>query len=152
MNTNQSKLLSRQSFFKICLVFVPHAQADISCSLVAVGREFTLLIDYSTGKHWELTLSPKTVMMTYSKEFAMQMTACHIVAELLVKEQHAYPREFINANWPDPRVYNIGNIVFAWCAVKSVSCKEQLDKLQYNFTGPWRVMAVLSGASYSLEH
>jgi hypothetical protein len=30
--------------------------------------------------------------------------------------------------------------------------REQVDKLQYAFTGTWQVMAVLSGASYSLEH
>ena len=34
----------------------PVPGADISCSLVAaVGREFAFLIDYSSGKHWELT-------------------------------------------------------------------------------------------------
>ena len=85
---------------------------DISCSLVAVGREFTFSIDYSSGKHWELTLSQSTAV-TYSKELATWLSACREVAKLLVQEQRAYHRELINAWHPYPRVYSIGKIVFA---------------------------------------
>jgi hypothetical protein len=35
--------------------------ADISRSLVAVGHRFAFPIDYSSGKHWQLTSSPATV-------------------------------------------------------------------------------------------
>ncbi len=48
---------------------------DISCSLVAVGREFAFPIDYSSGRHWELTSSPSTVV-SYSKELATRLSAC----------------------------------------------------------------------------
>jgi hypothetical protein len=129
----------------------PVPGTDISCSLVVVGREFAFPIDYSTGKYWELTSSLTTVM-TYSKELVMCLTACHAIAELLIKEQRAYHREFINANQPDPWVYNIGDIFFAQCAVRSISRREQVGKLQYAFTGPWKVAAVLPSASYSLKH
>ncbi len=44
----------------------PVPGTDISHSLVAIGREFAFPIDYSSGKHWELTLSPATVV-SYSK-------------------------------------------------------------------------------------
>ena len=44
----------------------PVPGTDISHSLVVVGREFTFLIDFSSGKHWELTSSPSTVV-SYSK-------------------------------------------------------------------------------------
>jgi hypothetical protein len=90
----------------------PVPGTDISHSLVAVGREFAFPIDYSSGKHWELTSSPSTVV-TYSKELANRLSACREVAELLVKEQRAYHRELINARRPNPRVYSIGDIVFA---------------------------------------
>ena len=45
----------------------PVPGTDISRSLVAVGREFTFPIDFSSGKHWELTSSPSTVV-SYSRE------------------------------------------------------------------------------------
>ena len=85
---------------------------DISRSLVAVGRKFAFPIDYSSGKHWELTSSPSTVV-TYSKELVTHLSACRKVAKLLVKEQRAYHRELINACRPNPCVYSIGDIVFA---------------------------------------
>jgi hypothetical protein len=55
---------------------------DISCSLIAVGLEFAFLIDFSSGKHWELTSLPSTVVL-YSKELATRLSACCQVAELL---------------------------------------------------------------------
>ena len=79
----------------------PIPGTDISRSLVAVTREFAFPIDYSAGKHWELVSSPSMVT-TYSKDLAMYLTACHAIAELLIKEHHAYHRKFINANRPNP--------------------------------------------------
>ncbi len=82
----------------------------------------------------------------------MRLTACHEVAELLVKEHRAYHRKFINANRPNPRVYLVSNIVFARQSVWSDTHKGCVDKLQYAFTVSWRVTSVLSGASHELEH
>jgi hypothetical protein len=90
----------------------PVPGTDISCSLVAIGRKFAFPIDYSSGKHWELTLSQSTVV-TYSKELATWLSACREVAKLLVQEQRAYHRELINAWHPNPCVYSISDIVFA---------------------------------------
>jgi len=129
----------------------PVPGTDISRSLVAVGREFAFPIDFSTGKHWELTSSPSTVV-SYSTELAQRLQACRLVADLLVREQRSYHRELINARRPDPRIYSLGDIVFARRAVKSNSSREHVDKLQYAFTGPWRITAILKGASYELEH
>ncbi len=94
----------------------PIPGTDISRSLVAVGREFAFPINYSHGKHWELTSSASTVL-TYSKELATRLATCREVAELLVQEQRAYHRELINARRPNPRVYSVGNILFACRAV-----------------------------------
>jgi hypothetical protein len=60
----------------------PVPGTNISRSLVAVGREFAFPIDFSSGKHWELTSSPSTVV-SYSKELATCVSACRQVAELL---------------------------------------------------------------------
>ena len=124
---------------------------DISCSLVAVGQEFAFPIDYSSGRHWELTSSPSTVV-SYSRELASRLLACCKVAEILVKEQPSYHRELVNARCPDPHIYSVGDIVFLRCAVQSDAKQGIVDKLQYAFNGPWRVTAALKGASYGLVH
>ncbi len=48
--------------------------------------------------------------------------------------------------------YAVGNIKFARRAVQSDAQREPVNKLQYAFTGPWKVISVLLGASYELEH
>ncbi len=82
----------------------------------------------------------------------MRLTACRAIAELFIKEHRAYHREFINTNHPNPQVYAVGDIVFARRAVRSDAQWERVNKLQYAFTGPWKVTAVLPGASYELEY
>jgi hypothetical protein len=129
----------------------PVPGTDISRSLIAVGREFTFPIDFSSDKHWELTLSASTVV-SYLKDLAARLLACRLVAELLVEEQHAYHREYINARRPDPCIYSVGDIIFARCAVRSSSPQARVDKLQFAFTGPWCISTILKGASYELEH
>jgi hypothetical protein len=61
----------------------PVPGTDISRSLLAIGREFAFSINFSSGKHWELTSSASTVV-SYSKELATWLLACRCVAELLV--------------------------------------------------------------------
>jgi hypothetical protein len=46
----------------------------------------------------------------------------------------------------------VGNIVFARRAVRSNSAHKVVDKLQFVYTGPWHVIAILKGASNKLEH
>ena len=74
------------------------------------------------------------------------------MAKLLVQEARAAHREFINARRPNPKIYAIGDTVFARRAVKSVASRGQVGKLQYAYTGPWRVTRILDGASYELQH
>jgi hypothetical protein len=110
----------------------PVPGTDISRSpLVAVGREFAFPIDYSSGKHWELTSSP-SVVVTYSNELATHLSACREVAELPVQEQWAYHRELINARRPNPRVYSISDIVFARRAVNSLTAIDGHDRQYFN--------------------
>jgi hypothetical protein len=70
----------------------------------------------------------------------------------LVKEQHAFHREFVNLRRPDPKIYSIGDIVFDRRAVRSDAAHGQVNKLTYPFTGPWRIVAKLHGTSYKIEH
>ncbi len=90
--------------------------------------------------------------MSYSKELATRLSACQEVAKLLVEEQRSYHREIINACCPNPHVYSVGNIIFARRAVQLDAKRGIVDKLQYAFTGPWRVTAILTVESYELEH
>jgi hypothetical protein len=53
------------------------------------------------------------MVVSYLKDLAAWLSACRLVAELLVEEQRAYHREYINARRPDPCIYFVGNIVFA---------------------------------------
>jgi hypothetical protein len=81
----------------------PVPGTDILRSLVAVGREFAFLIDYSCSKYWELTSSPATVEM-YSKQLAECLGACHDIALLLVQEQREWHHALINSHQCNPPV------------------------------------------------
>ncbi len=129
----------------------PIPGTDIYCSLVAAGREFAFPIDYSPNKHWELRSSSSSIA-SFSRDLATRLFALREDAHLLVQEQQAYHSEFINSRQPDPCIYSVGNVVFAQRAVCSDASKGRIDKLQYTFTGPWRITTILKGALYELEH
>ena len=129
----------------------PIPGTDLSRCFVALGREFQFPVDFSTNKHVELTSTPATIT-SYSRDLANNLQASHEIAKLLVEEQRAWHREYINARRPDPKIYSVGDVVFARRAVRSDASKGRVDKLSFAFTGPWRVVASLSGASYEIEH
>ena len=129
----------------------PIPGTDLSRSFVALGREFQFPIDFSADKHFELTSTPASVR-SYSKDLAQHLAASQEVAKLLVEEQRAMHREFVNSRRPDPRIYSAGDIVFARRAVRSDASRGVVDKLSFPFTGPWRIVRKLAGASYEIEH
>ena len=98
-----------------------------------------------------MTSTPAAVT-SYSKTLAQYLQASSEVAKLLVDETRAHQWELINSWRPNPKIYHIGNLVFACLAVKSISARGLVDKLQFAYTGPWKVVAILDGASYKLEH
>ena len=130
----------------------PIPGTDISRSLVAVGREFSFPIDFATNAHWNLTHSSPKDITRYSVDLANRLSASREVAKLLVHEHRALHRELVNSKRPDPRIYKVGNYVFACRAVRSDAGKERADKLSYAYTGPWRVSEVFPGGSYALVH
>jgi hypothetical protein len=129
----------------------PVPGTDISRSLVAVGREFQFPINFSTGKHIKLMSAPGAVL-SYSCKLASCLAACRQVASILVEKHRCWHRELINSQQRDPRIYHEGDIVF----IRHITCSDAkrglVDKLQYSFTGPWRIVASLPGGSYELEH
>jgi hypothetical protein len=129
----------------------PIPGTDLSCCFVALGWEFQFPINFSAQKHFELTSTPSTVA-SYSRDLATPLSALPKVAGLLVKEQRAYHREFVNSRRPDPTIYSIGDIVFACRAVRFDAARGQVDKLLYPFTGPWQIVSKLHGTSYEIEH
>ena len=129
----------------------PVPGTDISRSFVAVGREFNFPIDFATNQHWKLTSSPSTVQ-SYSRLLAERLDASLEIAKLLVHEQRAWHRELVNSRRRDPRLYDVGDLVFAHRSTKSDSRRGRVGKLMYPFTGPWRITAKSAGASYELAH
>ncbi len=79
---------------------------------VALGCKLRFPIDLSANKHFELTSTPSTIT-SYSRESALRLSVLCDVASLLVKEQPAYHLEFVNSRRPDPKLYLVGDIVFA---------------------------------------
>ena len=130
----------------------PIPGTDISRSMVAVGREFQFPIDYSSQAHWQLTTSPPASAISYSKDLATRLSYCREIATILIHEHRAWHRELVNDRRPAPRIYAVGDIVFARRAVRSDAQREIVDKLTYAYTGPWRIAATLAGGSYSLVH
>jgi hypothetical protein len=129
----------------------PVPGTDISQSLAAVWREFAFAVDYSSGKHWQLTSLPDTVN-TYLKQIAICLSACCKVAELLVCEHQEWHRALINSHRQDPQVYSPEDVVFAcWDICSDASCR-CVGKLEYKFTDPWQIVESLHGGSYSIEH
>jgi hypothetical protein len=94
----------------------------------------------------------QSTIQSYSRELATWLSSLRKVAELLVNEQRAYHREFVNVRYPNPKIYSVGDIVFALQFVRSDASCGQVDKLSYPFTKPWQITAKLDGASYELEH
>ncbi len=90
----------------------PVPGTDISRSLVAVGREFQFPIDFSSGKHAEIMSAPGTVV-SYSRELASRLSACHQIASILVEEHRCWHRKLVNSRRRDPPVYREGGIVFS---------------------------------------
>jgi hypothetical protein len=80
------------------------------------------------------------------------LSTCHEIAELLLREHRNRHQALVNSCRKDPHVYSPGDILFARRATRSDSFCERVGKLEYKFTGRWRVLESLHGGSYSLEH
>ncbi len=129
----------------------PIPGTNLSRCFVTLGCKFQFPINFLADKHWELTSTPATVK-SYSKNLAIHLQASREIAKILVEEQCTWHHEFVNACPPDPKVCSVGNIMFACRAVQSNAIRGHVDKISYPFTGPWRIVADLPGASYDIKH
>eukprot|EP00956_Cyclotella_meneghiniana_P034898 scaffold109224_cov64-Cyclotella_meneghiniana.AAC.4 len=152
-NERESVRVSSESILLLLYAWnsAPVAGTDIPRSLVVTGRVFHFPIDYSTSKHLELTSSAANVT-NYARDQAQLLSASREIAKVLLDEHRSWHREYVNRNRPNPRIYDIGDIVFAQRATKSDATRGRVGKLMYPMTGPWRITEKLPGASYRIEH
>jgi hypothetical protein len=97
-------------------------------------------------------MSAPGAVISYSRKLATCLSACHQIASILVEEHWCWHCELADSQWRDPRIYHKGVIVFSRRATHSDAKCGLIDKLQYSFTGPWKVVTSLPGGSYELEH
>jgi hypothetical protein len=90
----------------------PVPSTNISRSLVAVSCEFSFPINFSKDKHWGLTSSPSAIKSN-PKDLANRLSTCHEIACLLVSKHCAWHRELVNSYHCGPRVFHVGDIIFA---------------------------------------
>jgi hypothetical protein len=45
-----------------------------------------------------------------------------------------------------------GDIVFAHRATRSIASKGRVEKIEYKFTEPWKIVESLKGAIYAVDH
>jgi hypothetical protein len=70
----------------------------------------------------------------------------------LLDEHCAWHRELVNASRPNPRIYHVGDAVFARRDTRSDAKRGRVAKLMHPMTGPWHVVEKLGGLSYRIEH
>ena len=129
----------------------PIPGTDLPRSVVVTGRVFQFPIDFSASKHLELTSSPESVQ-SYARDQATLLSASRDIARILLEEHRSAYRERVNATRPDPRVFHPDDIVFAKRSTRSDARRGKVAKLMNAFTGPWRIVKKLDGASYEIEH
>jgi hypothetical protein len=129
----------------------PAPGTDISQSLVAVDRKFAFPIDFLIGMHQEL-MSSSTTINSYFRDLSERLAACRKIAMPLVTKHHPWHRQLINSCQYNPRVYDSNDIVLACYAIWSDASKGCVGKLEFSFTGPWRVIGSADSGFYNIAH
>ena len=129
----------------------PVPATDLSRSLLTVGREFQFPIDFCLDKHRSLVSTPDRVT-SFAKEQAKLLAASRFLGKHLIEEHRSMSREIINQSRPDPKIYQVGQRVFARRAIKSKKSSNVVAKVKYAYTGPWTVQRRLDGSSYEIKH
>ena len=129
----------------------PVIGTDISRSLLVTGREFNFPIDFSTEQHQMLTSKPSKVV-NFAVDQANLLACGRDIARELIHAHRAWHREYVNSKRPNPRLYAVGDSVFAKRAVKSNKKRGLVGKLMDAYTGPWSITSKLKGSSYGIKH
>ena len=104
----------------------PVIGTDISRSLWVTGREFNSPIDFSTEQHQLLTSTPLKVNSCAADQ-AHLLSCGRSLAKGLICAHRAWHREYVNQTRPDPRLYSVGDRLFAKRAVKSDRKEDLLE-------------------------
>ena len=103
--------------------------------MVVTGRDFSFPTDFSHEKAVQLTGTNKWADTYAASQCQLLLHSREIVA-LCINETRSYHRERLNALRPDPRRYDIGDLVLARHSVKSNKAKNVVDKTEFAYTGP----------------
>ena len=70
----------------------------------------------------------------------------------MIHHHQAYHNEYINHRRPNPRLFCVGDHVFANRFVKSIKKRVIVGELMESYTGPWKITGKIKGSSYALEY
>ena len=129
----------------------PVSGTDISRSLLVMGREFNFPIDFSTDETFSTQSDPKAIF-EYTQQLVSLLKESREIYRVLIEEHRDMHRELKNAEVSKPRSFKFGDLVLIRRQVQSNKKKELVDKSQFVFTGPWRIIADLHNGSYTLEN
>jgi hypothetical protein len=130
---------------------IPVVGTDISQSLLVVGREFKLPIEYTKSKYTPIHTST-IELQKYSEMQEIILSQSREIFRILIQKHRAMHRKYINARRPDPLIYQIRDLVFARRTVQSNRQKGRVGKVTIKHTGPWKITESLPGGSYQLQH
>ena len=134
-NKRGTYAVSRESVLMLVYAWnsAPILLTDINRAMVVTGRNFSFPINFSAEKavwltgsrHWADSFAARQAqLLLHSRE----------IASLIINETRAYHRERMNDLRPDPKVYEVGDKVFARRSVQSDHKRGRVDKAQYAHT------------------
>ena len=130
-------------------ISAPVIGTNLSCSLVAVGREFHFPIDFENRRHISFS-SNKNKICTYTEDLLYTLEKCQYVYQLLISQQREYHREYRNSQLNDPKKCKVKNIDFARFQVQSSLKTRRVKKLTYQLQGLYKVTKLYPSGSYEL--
>ena len=78
--------------------------------------------------------------------------ACRKVGAELIEHHRWYHCKYINQWRLAPRIYAVGDHVFAKRSVKSDAKQGSVGEIMNAFTGPWEIITIGHGSSCGLKH
>ena len=91
-------------------------------------------------------------MSEFAREQARLLECSCAISRELINFHRSWHREYFNSQRQDPKLYAVGDRVFAKRAVKSDKIRGLVGKIMDAWTGPWEVTQKLKGSSYEIRH
>ena len=128
----------------------PVVGTDLSCSLLASGREFHFPIDYTCCHHITFNID-KDDVKSFEDQLVPLLHKSSEIYKLLIHEHRATHREYRNAQLNNPKKYNLHDIVFTNVQVQSKALKYKVRKLSYIKRCPYKIIKCYQSGSYDLQ-